>query len=78
MNESSYTIHAHIRKTEDYQISNGTPPENHIVIKTEQGEVILTIDRNVALTMAMDLVKVITTRIKQDVNKEIGALTDQD
>jgi hypothetical protein len=74
MNESSYAIHAHIRKQDDYQISNDTPQENRIVIKTEQGEVILTIDENVALMMAVDLVKAAAARMKRDIDKEIVAL----
>ena len=70
MDISNCAIHSHIRRPEDYKILNNTQ-ENSIDIKTEHGDIILTIDRNVILLMAMDLVKVIAARIKQEVNKEI-------
>ena len=69
MDEFNCAIHAHIQRPADYQILNDTD-ENRIVIKTEQGDIILTIDRNVILMMAMDLVKVVAARIMQEVNKE--------
>jgi hypothetical protein len=73
MDESNCAIHAHIRRPEDYKVLNNTH-ENSIVIKTEQGNAILTINGNVVLMMAMDLVKVVATRMMQDVNKEIEGL----
>jgi hypothetical protein len=78
MDESNYAIHAihaHIRNPEDYKISNCSQHENSILIKTEQGNVILTIDGDVALMMAMDLTKAVVARMKQDVNKEIETLS---
>jgi hypothetical protein len=75
MDKSKCAVHARIRRPEDYKILNNTH-ENSIGIKTVQGNVILTIDGNVALMMAMDLVIAITARMKQDVNKEIADLTD--
>jgi cell fate (sporulation/competence/biofilm development) regulator YmcA (YheA/YmcA/DUF963 family) len=71
MDESNCVVHAHIRKPDDYQIVNDTPYANSFVIKTELGDVILTIDFKIALMMAMDLVKAVAARIKQDVNKEM-------
>ena len=76
MDESNCRIHAHIGKPDDYQISIGNPQENSIVIKTDQGDVILTVERKVALLMAMDLVKAVATRMKQEINKEIKDLPD--
>jgi hypothetical protein len=76
MDESNCRIHAHIGKPDDYQISIGNPQENSIVIKTDQGDVILTVERKVALMMAMDLVKAVATRMKQEINKEIKDLSD--
>jgi hypothetical protein len=76
MAESNCRIHAHIHKPDDYQISIDNPQQNSIVIKTDQGDVILTIERKVALLMAMDLVKAVATRMKQEINKEIKDLSD--
>ena len=76
MDESNCRIHAHIGKPDDYQISIGNPQENSIVIKTDQGDVILTVERKVALLMAMDLVKAVATCMKQEINKEIEDLSD--
>jgi hypothetical protein len=76
MDESNRVIHGHIRKPEDYKILNDTVHETCMVIKTELGEVILAIDGNVALMMAMDFVKAVAARMKQDVSKEIMDLTD--
>jgi cell fate (sporulation/competence/biofilm development) regulator YmcA (YheA/YmcA/DUF963 family) len=75
MDESNCVVHAHIRKPDDYQIVNDTPYDHSFVIKTELGDVILTIDFKIALVMAVDLVKAVTAHIKQDVNKEITDLT---
>jgi hypothetical protein len=75
MDESNFAIHAHIRNPEDYKILKSALNENSIVIKTDQGNVILTIDGDVALMMAMDLTKAIIARMKQDVNQEIENLS---
>ena len=76
MDELNRVIHGHIRKPEDYKILNDTSHETSMAIKTEQGEVILVIDGNVALMIAMDFVKAVAARMKQDVSKEITDLTD--
>lgn len=76
MDEFNCRIQAHIHKAADYKMSNDNPHENSIVIKTDQGDVILTIERKVALMLAMDLVKAVATRMKQEVNKEIKDLSD--
>ncbi len=78
MDESNNTIHAHIRKQDDYNISTGAQNENRILVKTEKGNLLLLIDREIALKMAMDLIKAVTARIKQEVKKEIETLTDND
>jgi hypothetical protein len=75
MDESNSAIHARIRRPRDYQILNNTH-DTSIVIKTEQSDVILTINGNVALMIAMDLVKATAARMKQDIKKEIADLTD--
>ena len=76
MDESNCRIHAHIHKPDDYKILNDKPHQNSIVIKTNQGDVILTMERKVSLVMAMDLVKAVATCMKQEINKEIKDLSD--
>ena len=76
MDESNCRIHARIRKPEDYKIISDNPYQNSIVIKTDQGDVFLTMERKVALTIATDLVKTVTARMKQEINKEIKNLSD--
>jgi hypothetical protein len=76
MAESNCRIHAHIRKPDEYKISIDNPYQNSIVIKTGQGDVILTIERKVALMLAMDLIKAVVTRMRQELNQEIKDLSD--
>ena len=70
------TIHARIHKPEDVQYTNNSPHHNEMIIKTDHGEIIVTIPAGgVTLAVAMDLVKAEVAREKQDVEHEIQVLT---
>jgi hypothetical protein len=57
MTGANTVLYSRIQKPEDYQISFSQENNIEIAIHSEQGRFILAIDRNMALTIAVDLIK---------------------
>ncbi len=75
MTAANAAVYTRIQKPEEYQVSFDHENNIGIAIHGERGYLILAVDRNTALTMAVDLMKRAVFEIKQDVNKEITDLT---
>lgn len=76
MPEIKSAIFARINKATDYRIANDSPGYNEVVVKSEEGELVLAIPREITLAMSVDLAKAeIARSVKEENGKKLHVLT---